>query len=143
MHKIFIDADIFLDVFAKRDPFYFHSARLLTQVEKKRIKGYTSPIVFANLHYILRKLTSKDYAWQSLRKLRIIVQVCSVGEKHIDQALNSEFSDFEDAIQYYAASSGKVNYIITRNKEDYRHSLIAVYTPEEYLAIIESSEELK
>lgn len=138
MHKLFIDSDIILDVFAKREPFYYHSAGLLTRIEKKKVLGYTSPLVFANIYYILRKLKSKDVALLSLRKLRIVVGVFPIDEKHIDQALNSEFSDFEDAIQHYSAKSSRINYIITRNKQDYKHSSIPVCTPEEYLAILES-----
>ena len=143
MNKIFIDSDVVLDVFAKREPFYYHSAKLLTQIEKKKVMGYTSPLVFSNIHYILRKLKSKDYALQSLRKLRIIIRVYSIHEKQINQALNSEFSDFEDAIQYYSAKISKINFIITRNKIDYKHSSITVCTPEEYLAILESNKEWK
>ncbi len=101
MHKLFIDSDVILDVFAKREAFYFHSAKLLTLIEQKKAIGYTSPLVFANIHYILRKLKSKNYALQSLRKLRIIIGVFAIDERHIDQALNSAFSDFEDALQYY------------------------------------------
>lgn len=141
MDKIFIDSDIVLDVFTKRKSFYRHSAKLLTLIEKKKLRGYTSPLVFANIHYILRKLKSKAYALQTLRKLRIVVSVLSVSDKHIDQALNSEFSDFEDAIQYYSAKSSKINFIITRNKKDYKHSSITVFTPEEYLAMLESEKE--
>ena len=143
MNKIFIDSDIVLDVFAKREPFYYHSAKLLTQIEKKKVIGYTSPLVFSNIHYVLRKLKSKDYALQTLRKLRIIVDVFSIDEKHIDQALNSAFSDFEDAIQYYSAKSSipVAGIIITRNKKDYKHSSITVCTPEEYLAILETNEQ--
>lgn len=138
MDKLFIDSDVFLDVFAKRKPFYDDSAKLLTQVEKKIILGYTSPLVFANIHYILRKLKSKTYALETLRKLRMIVGVLSVNENHIDQALSSEFSDFEDAIQYHSAKSSQLDFIVTRNKKDYKHSDITVCTPEGYLAIMKS-----
>lgn len=139
MHKLFIDSDIVLDVFAKRASFYKHSAKLLTLIENKTVLGYASPLVFANIHYILRKLKSKDDALQNLRKLRIIMGVFSMEEKHIDQALNSQFTDFEDALQYYAAKDCKIDFIITRNKKDYKHSSITVCTPEEYLAILGTS----
>jgi predicted nucleic acid-binding protein len=138
MDRIFIDSDVLLDVFAKRNPFYEYSAKLLTHVEKKMISGYTSPLVFANIHHILRKLKSKAYALQTLRKLRMLVGVLSVDERHIDQALSSAFTDFEDAIQYHSAKSSQMDFIITRNKKDYKHSDITVCTPEEYLAILES-----
>ncbi len=135
MHKLFIDSDVVLDVFAKRHPFYDHSARLLAQIEKNNALGFTSPLVFANLHYILRKLKSKDYALKSLRRLRLLIQILTLDAKSVDQALNS---DFEDGIQYYAAKKGGMNFIITRNKKDFKESSITVCTPEEYLAILET-----
>jgi len=138
MHRIFIDCDVILDIFTKREPFYYHSARLLAQIEKKKILGFTSSLAFANINYILRKQKTKSYALQTLRKLRIIIGVLSVSDKHVDQALNSNFSDFEDALQFYSTKSGRINAIITRNKKHYKPSTIAVFTPKEYLAIAES-----
>jgi len=36
--------------------------------------------------------------------------------------LSSDFSDFEDAIQYYTALDNKLEIIITRNKKDFKKS---------------------
>ena len=50
------------------------------------------------------------------------------------RALNSEFNDFEDALQNFAAvKSGDIDAIITRNIKDYHKSEIGVFTPENYL----------
>ena len=68
----------------------------------------------------------------------MIVDILPVDEKHVDQALSSHFTDFEDAIQYYLARSSHIDFFITRNKRDYKHSLIPVCTPTEYLAILRS-----
>lgn len=54
-------------------------------------------------------------------------------EKTIDYALNSDFSDFEDAIQYYTAQNHKLTAIVTRNEKDYKDSNISVETPEMFL----------
>jgi predicted nucleic acid-binding protein len=70
MHRVFVDSDIILDVLAQRDEFYTPAAKLFSLFEKGDVAGFTSPIVFANLHYILRKAKSKDYALQSLVKLK-------------------------------------------------------------------------
>lgn len=134
-HSVFLDSDIILDVLAMRSPHYGDSAKIMSLVEKKNIAGFSSPLVFANLHYLLRKLKSKEYALQSLRKLRILMGVLPMDQSHIDHALNSDFDDFEDALQYFSAKSRKMDFIITRNKKDYRNSSISVCTPTEYLAI--------
>lgn len=135
-HRLFIDSDIILDVFARRAPHYADSATLLTLIEDKKISGFSSPLVFANIYYILRKLKSKEYALQSLRKLRILIDILPMNQLQIDHALNSNFTDFEDALQYYSAKSGKMDFIITRNKNDYKHGSITVCTPTEYLTLI-------
>ncbi|WP_279638501.1 hypothetical protein [Leptospira congkakensis] len=41
--------------------------------------------------------------------------------------------DFEDSVQFFAAKSKKVKYIITRNKKDYPSSEIIVTSPKEFL----------
>lgn len=140
MKKTFIDSDIILDLFAKREPFYESAARLFTLIEKKQLSGYTSPIVFANLHYILRKLKSPDSALEILRKLRTVISILPVDEKVIDRALNSGFSDFEDAIQYQCAMENNLDFIITRNKADFKKSRLSVLDAEEFIEMWNTEE---
>jgi predicted nucleic acid-binding protein len=88
MHRVFVDSDIILDVLAQRDEFYTPAAKLFSLFEKGDVAGFTSPIVFANLHYILRKAKSKDYALQSLVKLKSLISILPVDSKIIDLALS-------------------------------------------------------
>jgi predicted nucleic acid-binding protein len=60
-----------------------------------------------------------------------------VDDKIIQKALESGFNDFEDAVQYYTAVENKMDYIITRNTDDYKKSTIKVYTPSQYLKLKE------
>nr|WP_205943630.1 hypothetical protein [Pedobacter cryophilus] len=57
-------------------------------------------------------------------------------DKIIDLALNSDFKDFEDDIQYYSAIENKLDIIITRNIKDFKLSKIPVLTAKDYLNII-------
>jgi len=81
----------------------------------------------------LRKELGIEKAKESLRKLRLIVKVIDSSEKTIDSALNSVFSDFEDAIQYYTAQNHQISTIVTRNLKDYKADGIVVQTPEIFL----------
>ncbi|HFB61523.1 MAG TPA: PIN domain nuclease, partial [Bacteroidetes bacterium] len=49
------------------------------------------------------------------------------------EGLNSDFSDFEDALQYFSALRAECDIIITRNAKDFKKSRIAVMTPDEFL----------
>ena len=133
MKKIFIDSDIILDLLAKREPHYIFAAKLFTLIDQRKIIGFTSPIVFANLHYLLKKNTSNSTALKNLRKLKTLINILSVDERVIDQALNSDFSDFEDAIQYFTAVNNGISLLLTRNKSDYKKSKISIASAEEYL----------
>ena len=99
MEKLFIDSDIILDWLAARKPHYAPAAALFFLAERRALEAYVSPLIFANLFYILRKLKSPKEARMILKKLRLLVRVLPIDEKILDQALSSEFTDFEDAIQ--------------------------------------------
>lgn len=131
--RLFVDSDIILDLLAKREPHYIHSSKLFTLIDKREITAFTSPLIFANLHYLLRKLTSNVSALKSLRKLKTFVKILPIDEKVIEQSLNSDFNDFEDAIQYFTAVNNGIGLLLTRNKRDYKKSKIPILTAEEFL----------
>jgi len=134
--KIFIDSDIILDVLSKREPFYNSAAILFSLIEKGRIKGYSSSIIFSNVHYVLRKRISKDNTITSLKYLKSLLEVLPVDKRAIESALDSEFNDFEDAIQYFCAEQNGINYFITRNKIDYEKAQINILTAKEFLSML-------
>lgn len=141
MIKLFIDSDIILDLLIKRNEFE-SSSLLFTQIDKKEFRGYTSPIVFANVHYIMTKYGGKEKSILNLRKIRKIISVLTLNEEVIDEALYSEAPDFEDSIQYIASEKNEIDFIITRNKKDYKRSRIPALTATEFLEMNIMSEEI-
>ncbi len=139
MKIIFIDSDIILDLIARREPFYSHAAQLFTSIEENKIKAVTSPVIFSNIFYILRKLKGRLFALNKLKKIRMLINITNVDEKIIDLALVSEIKDFEDAIQLYAAKNLNIKYLITRNIKDYKDNEVIAITAEEYNKIINST----
>lgn len=135
MIKVFIDTDIILDLLMKREPHYVYSSILFSLIEKKQIKGYFSSLIFSNLFYILKKSASREKAKDSLKKLSLLVEILPVDSEIIELALLSDFNDFEDSIQYYTALKNGINLLLTRNKKDYKDSVISIYTAEEYIKI--------
>ena len=61
------------------------------------------------------------------------MDILPINENIIDMALNSEFRDFEDGMQYFAAKENKIPAIITRNTGDYKVRDILILTSEEYV----------
>ncbi len=139
MKIIFIDSDIILDLIARREPFYAHAAQLFTSIEENKIKAVTSPVIFSNIFYILRKLKGRLFALNKLKKIRMLINITNVDEKIIDLTLVSEIKDFEDAIQLYAAKNLNIKYLITRNIKDYKDNEVIAITAEEYNNITDST----
>ena len=133
MNKVFVDTDVILDLLAQRIPHFHFSAVLFTFAEMKKLELYTTPLILSNTFYILRKQLGNDEAKKLLRKLRILLHIIDSSESVIDKALNSDFADFEDAIQYYTALENKITLILTRNLRDYKKASVVVQTPEAFL----------
>jgi predicted nucleic acid-binding protein len=131
--KVYADTDIIYDLLAKRDPFYFAAARLFTLADEGKIQIFISALSMPNIHYLLSKKKSAEEAKQILRKFKVLVHVTPLDEKIIDLALNSEFSDFEDAIQYFSALQNEVEVLITRNLKDYKKAQISVLTAQDFI----------
>jgi len=134
MKTILCDINFILDIFLKREPFYSPAAQISSMIETKRLKGYLCANSFPILFYILVKELKRDKAMKILEKVRIVFRVATVDEKIIDLSLASDFSVFEDAVQYYSAVSTKADCLITRNKINYIASDLSIMTPEEFLA---------
>lgn len=133
MIRLFVDSDVILDLLAKREPHYIYSAKMFTLMDQQKVEAFTSPIVFANLHYLPRKMTSNDAALKSLRKLKTLIDILPTDRKMIEQSLDSGFNDFKDAIQYFTSVNNGIKLIITRNIKDYKKSKISILTAEEFI----------
>jgi len=128
MKKLLVDTNIIIDLLAKREEFYESAAQLFSLADQKKVELYVCSLSFANAHYILNRHLNESKVREILRKLKVLVNVISLDSKVLDLALNSDFKDFEDAIQYYAAMESDVDIIITRNLKDFKKSDIPVMT---------------
>ena len=60
----------------------------------------------------------------------------TVTDKNIYQALDLEWEDFEDSVQYIVGDDLSVDYIITRNAQDFASGSISAVTPEQFFETI-------
>lgn len=133
MKKILIDSDVCLDSITSRYPFSVNADKILQLAEENTIEAFVTAESFSNMFYILRKLSNPAKAISVLKDLRSVVQIAAVGHSVIDSALNSAWTDFEDAIQYHCAIEVKCDAIVTRNVSDFTSSDVLVYTPQKLL----------
>ena len=136
MTRIFLDTNVILDLLAERIPFFDSIAKVATLADQKKLILVVSPLSFTTVEYVLKKFESSESVLSKLRKFKIICEVCEVNEETIEKGLNSNFKDFEDAVQYFTAIQSSCSIIITRNGKDFKSSTIPVMTAEEYLSSI-------
>lgn len=131
--KVFTDSDVILDILCKREPHYEYAAQVFSLADTRQLRLYTTPLVVANVYYILRKAIGIEKAKEALRKLRLLMHIIAIEEQEIDLALNSPFSDFEDALQYYTAVRHHMDMLLTRNIKDYKEKALIIQTPEQFI----------
>jgi predicted nucleic acid-binding protein len=135
MKSVLIDTDVLLDFYLDRKPFSDDSLQLLLKCEQKQFRAYITPVIVANTYYILRRHATHHYVVERLQILLNTITVLSMDQKQVLAALESKFTDFEDALQYFSAfNSNKIDAIITRNIKDFKKSALPVFTPNEFLA---------
>ncbi len=133
---VFLDTDIILDFLMKREPFHLASSSVFELAKQGIIKLNASATCFTNLFYVFRKIAGNNKAKQALNSLLIYINVLEVNSYIIKTSLESSFSDFEDAVQYYTALNNKMDILLTRNISDYIQDGIPVMKPEEFIKTV-------
>jgi predicted nucleic acid-binding protein len=131
--RIFLETNVMLDFLGERIPCYDSIARVLSFLESNKFTIIVSPISYAIVSYFLSKSEGDRIAVEKLRKFKVISDVCIIDEQTIEKGLNSDFSDFEDALQFYNAVESNCDIILTRNAKDFKKATLPVMSPDEFL----------
>ena len=132
--RLYLDTNVILDLILNRSPFFDDIARIITLYEMGECELFTSSVSIVNCNYILGKNIDRKQVIDNLKILRSFCSILTVSELEIDKSLNSNFKDFEDAVQYFTCIKNDCNFIITRDIKDFKNSEIPAITPAEFLA---------
>ncbi len=131
---ILIDLNIILDVLQKREPFYESAASLLAAAETGKIDGYVAAHRITTLFYLFEKDKGRAEAKAAITNLLQIPKIAPIDQDTIEQALNLDLADFENAVQMMAAVQCKLDCLISRNTKGFQPGLLPVLQPVDYLA---------
>ena len=137
--KILFDTNIILDVLLNRAPFVELSTNLVSSVENRMIEGYLCATTITTLDYLIAKSRNRETARIEIQKLLALFQIADVNSTVLSMSINSSFTDFEDAVQYFSGKCSKVSGLVTRNTKDYKQAILPIYTPDELWSIISSN----
>ena len=133
---ILIDINILLDVLQKREPFYETSAHLLASVETGQVKGYVAAHSITTLFYLIQKDRSSAEARATITNLLQFIKIAPIDQGTIEQALNLDYRDYEDAVQMISAVQCKADCLITHNVKEYQPALLPVWKPVNFLSTL-------
>lgn len=71
----------------------------------------------------------------------MVVSIAAVTEQEIRNALETEWKDFEDAVQYSVALLNEMEGLVTRNPRDYERADISIWSPEQVLKVYEDKKQ--
>ena len=131
-----IDSNVVLDVLLDNAGMVAGSRAVFDLAYKKRFTGYVSASAVTDIFYISKKKLGKKGAKEALKKLLRVVNPATVTDDHIYQALDLDWDDFEDSVQFTVGESLSADYIVTRNTQDFTSSSIPAVTPEVFMRII-------
>ena len=133
-----IDTNIVLDVLLKREPFCHDAAEVMSLAQCDDIHEYVSASAITDIYYIAYKqIKDRKLVIDLIKRLLMVVSVAAVTEQEIRNALETDWRDFEDAVQYSVALLNDIDGLVTRNAKDYEWADISIWTPKQVLKMYE------
>ena len=140
MKRVFVDANIVVDLLCQRYPWFPKVMRIFNMADLEQIELYCSSLSLATASYLMetRKMSSREI----FDSIDLLCQMCTpttVDYPVVRLSLDSNFTDFEDALQHFSAQTVDADCIVTRNKKDFSSSEIPVYDLDEFLMSMDGS----
>lgn len=132
--KLLIDNNIVIDVFQDREPFSEYSTKILKLIEFGDFEGFITANSITDIFYVLkRSIKDKNKVYNYIKLLLEILTIIDLNSEDIFKALDSESNDFEDQLIAVCAYKESIDFIITRNKKDFKISKVPVIEPRAFI----------
>lgn len=137
--KVFLDTNVMLDFLGERKLFFKPAEVIINLADVGELSICVSALSFATCNYFLGKEFGLTIAKEKISKFKIISEIVALDEIIIEKSLTSNFSDFEDGLQYFSALKANCKYIVTRDLKDFKAAEISSLTPLEFLVSLQKS----
>jgi predicted nucleic acid-binding protein len=135
--RIFVDANIILDVLLERENFFEESKEVMALC--KLHKSALAPHTISNIFFITRKDFPAKERKEILLNILEYIDIVPTGKYQVVKALeNDDIEDFEDALQLECAREFNADFIISRDTEGFINSDIEVISPCDFVKRFDS-----
>ena len=133
-YNVYLDTNILLDYILDNRPAHHSAVAVMEACRDNIVNGWVSAQSFCDAFYIMRKDFNPRERKQFLQSICVFLEIVAVDELKIEEALTDDnFVDMEDCVQYLCAQAAEVNFIITNNLRDFKHSDIPVLSPDAFV----------
>lgn len=131
--RVYFDCNVILDWVLHRPPFFEQARLLISLLEQQVIFGYVSPLVLANVHFIISRQFSKKMADDFIYDFDEIFIYMDNPASSLKQCVGHGFSDYEDSIHAFSAIENDIKTIVSRDGKGFVNHNLNVMTPSELL----------
>lgn len=133
MMTVFFDTNVMIDILGRRQQFCRPSLQIMSLADRGILRICFSAMSYATASFILSRDNKQMDIISEFAKFAKLTTATPVDADTIDSSIYSEFDDFEDAMQYFSAVRESIDFIITRNKKDFKTAQIPVFEPQEFI----------
>lgn len=132
--RLLLDTNVLLDALLIDRSHRNEAIRILRLAEEGRITALVTPMTLGTLLFVLQRGARREGpALEKVRQLLLdllkVVHVVQVDAIHFARSARSTFLDIEDGAQFFSASAGgRLDAIITRDKDLNDHVNVPVFT---------------
>ena len=139
--KVMLDQNVLLDYIQEREPHYYHSAIVVSEVLQGKLAGVIPAHAITTIYYISAKRADRQRANEITDWLLKHFDVAPADKPVFIRARILQLKDYEDAVVESLAEACQCDFLITRNMADFVNSPIAAITPEDFVRLYIALEE--
>ena len=134
-----LDTCVIIDALQNREGFSKEAQEIFLLCANDRYIGCITAKSATDIYYIMHRFSHDNAASKDvLNKLFALFEVLDTAGIDCKKALLDEQGDFEDAVMTETAIRSEADCIITRNISDFNTTGIDVYTPRQFLDLLET-----
>ncbi|MBQ7549893.1 MAG: PIN domain-containing protein [Clostridia bacterium] len=140
--KVLIDTCVIIDALQSRKPFSENAEKIILAAANNHIEGFITAKAVTDIYYLTHRLTLSDVeTCRIITTLMELVGIIDTTDMDCRRAVSSVLKDYEDAVMVESAKRSGMDAIVTRSEKDYATSPVAVYLPDDLLALLSSEGE--
>jgi predicted nucleic acid-binding protein len=134
--RALLDTNVVLDVLLARTPFDKEAVAIWDASDAGKFDGYVASFAIPTIYYICKKHRNAADAGRAIDLCLKAFEVAALYRECIIAAQQMAGNDFEDRLQIACAITDFMHCIVSRNVADFAGSPIPVYTPKQFLELL-------